>query len=53
MILTGSNAALALAAMERVRAAVAARDWGDIAPGLGLWFRSAWPVIARTIPRNS
>ena len=36
MILTGSNSALAVAAMERVRAAVAARDWGDIAPGLML-----------------
>ena len=32
MILTGSNAALAVAAMERVRAAVAARDRGAIAP---------------------
>jgi len=36
MILVAATPALALKAMERVRAAVAARDWSSIAPGLSL-----------------
>lgn len=36
LILTGSTAASAADAVERIRAAVAARDWTAIAPGLGV-----------------
>ncbi len=36
MILVGASPALALKAMERIRAVVAARDWSSIAPGLSL-----------------